>query len=80
MCRSSGWSGAEPSSQKRLCRGWILLLLAVAGGETVAFGLSRSGAHAAEEWVEVESVEVVASGLAEVAPQYCSTIGQRLVR
>ena len=46
-------------------------LLASAGVETVVFGPSGAGAHAHEEWVEVESAVKLAEILAEVAVAYC---------
>ena len=46
-------------------------LLAAAGVETVVIGPSGAGAHAAEEWVDVESVVKLAGILAEAAIEYC---------
>jgi acetylornithine deacetylase len=46
-------------------------LLASAGVETVVIGPAGAGAHAHEEWVEVESVEKLAEILAETAVDYC---------
>ncbi|KPK08605.1 MAG: acetylornithine deacetylase [Anaerolineae bacterium SG8_19] len=46
-------------------------LLASAGVETVVIGPAGAGAHAHEEWVEVESVEKLAEILAETAVAYC---------
>ncbi|MFN0178609.1 MAG: ArgE/DapE family deacylase [Gemmatimonadales bacterium] len=46
-------------------------LLAAAGIETVVFGPSGAGAHAAVEWVDVESVHQTAAVLAETAVRYC---------
>jgi acetylornithine deacetylase len=46
-------------------------LLASAGIDTVVFGPHGAGAHAKEEWVEVESVLRVARVLAEAARSYC---------
>jgi acetylornithine deacetylase len=46
-------------------------LLAAAGIDTVVFGPHGAGAHAKEEWVEVESVLRVARVLAEAARSYC---------
>jgi acetylornithine deacetylase len=46
-------------------------LLAAAGVETVVIGPAGSGAHAAEEWVDLESVVQLASILAEAAVDYC---------
>jgi acetylornithine deacetylase len=47
-------------------------LLSAAGTETVVFGPSGAGAHAAEEWVELESVYRTAEVLAETARRYCA--------
>lgn len=46
-------------------------LLAAAGVETVVFGPAGAGAHAAEEWVEVESMVACAEILARTAVAYC---------
>jgi acetylornithine deacetylase len=46
-------------------------LLASAGIETVVFGPSGAGAHANEEWVELESAVKLAEILAETAIRYC---------
>jgi acetylornithine deacetylase len=46
-------------------------LLASAGIETVVFGPSGAGAHAHEEWVELESAVKLAEILAETAIRYC---------
>ena len=46
-------------------------LLSAAGVETVVMGPSGTGAHSAEEWVEVESVHQLAEILAETAVAYC---------
>ena len=46
-------------------------LLAAAGVETVVMGASGAGAHAKEEWVEVESVRRLAGCLAAAALRYC---------
>jgi acetylornithine deacetylase len=48
-------------------------LLAGAGVETVVIGPAGAGAHAAEEWVELESVVQLAGILAEAAMDYCGT-------
>jgi acetylornithine deacetylase len=47
-------------------------LLQAAGIETVVMGPGGGGAHAAVEWVELESVAQAASILAETAVNYCS--------
>ncbi len=49
-------------------------LLAAAGVETVVIGPSGAGAHAAEEWVDVESVVKLAGILAEAAIEYCGRV------
>lgn len=46
-------------------------LLSAAGVETVVFGPSGAGAHSAEEWVDVASVQKLAAVLAEAAVEYC---------
>ncbi len=46
-------------------------LLAAAGVETVVFGPTGTGAHAAVEWVELESVYRTAEILAATAASYC---------
>ncbi len=46
-------------------------LLAAAGIETVVFGPSGGGAHSAEEWVDIESVEKLAAILVHTAVAYC---------
>jgi len=46
-------------------------LLQAAGVETVVMGPSGGGAHAAVEWVEMESVAQIAAILAEAAIEYC---------
>ena len=43
-----------------------------AGIPTVVFGPDGAGAHAVEEWVELESVRTCAEVLADVAAEYCS--------
>jgi acetylornithine deacetylase len=45
-------------------------LLAAAGVETVVIGPSGAGAHAAEEWVEVESVVRLANVLVRAVVEY----------
>ncbi|HXA48828.1 MAG TPA: ArgE/DapE family deacylase [Candidatus Acidoferrum sp.] len=47
-------------------------LLQAAGVETVVFGTAGAGAHANEEWVDVESVLQLAEILAEAAMDYCA--------
>ena len=49
-------------------------LLADAGIETVVIGPHGAGAHAAEEWVSLDSVADLASILAETAIRYCGVI------
>ena len=46
-------------------------LLAAAGVETVVMGPSGGGAHADEEWVEIDSVVQMADILARAAMAYC---------
>lgn len=46
-------------------------LLQAAGIETVVIGPAGGGAHAAVEWVELESVAQIAAILAETAMDYC---------
>lgn len=47
-------------------------LIAAAGIPTVMFGPAGAGAHAAEEWVSLSSVEVVARTLVAAAAHYCA--------
>lgn len=49
-------------------------LIAEAGIETVVIGAVGGGAHAAVEWVELESVEALAAILTDAAIRYCGTI------
>jgi acetylornithine deacetylase len=46
-------------------------LLAAAGTETVVMGAAGAGAHANEEWVDLESVHQLSRCLAEAAMLYC---------
>lgn len=46
-------------------------LIAEAGIETVVIGATGGGAHAAVEWVELESVVVLAGILVDAAKEYC---------
>jgi acetylornithine deacetylase len=46
-------------------------LLQAAGIETVVLGAAGTGAHADVEWVDVESVVMLAEILAEAAVEYC---------
>jgi acetylornithine deacetylase len=46
-------------------------LFAAAGFDTVVVGPTGAGAHSAEEWVDLDSVETLASVLAETALEYC---------
>ncbi|HSM56678.1 MAG TPA: ArgE/DapE family deacylase [Candidatus Sulfomarinibacteraceae bacterium] len=48
-------------------------LLAAAGVESVVIGPAGAGAHAAEEWVDLHSLEQLAAILAETAIHYCGT-------
>jgi acetylornithine deacetylase len=45
--------------------------LAAAGIETVVIGPAGAGAHAAEEWVDLDSVAQLAEILAAAARAYC---------
>jgi acetylornithine deacetylase len=47
-------------------------LLSAAGTETVVIGPRGAGAHSAEEWVDVESVEQLARILVRAALDYCA--------
>jgi acetylornithine deacetylase len=47
-------------------------ILAAHGVDTVVYGPAGTGAHAAEEWVDLESVTSVAAVLAGAAVRYCS--------
>lgn len=46
-------------------------LLQAAGVDTVVFGAAGAGAHADVEWVDLESVYMLAAILAEAAVEYC---------
>jgi acetylornithine deacetylase len=46
-------------------------LLSAAGIETVVFGPSGEGAHAVEEWVDIDSLVSLAGTLARAAVDYC---------
>ena len=46
-------------------------LLSAAGTETVVIGPAGAGAHAAEEWVDIESVVQLAEILVRAAEEYC---------
>jgi acetylornithine deacetylase len=48
-------------------------LLAAAGTETVVIGPAGGGAHAAEEWVELDSVEQLAQILVRATIAYCGS-------
>jgi acetylornithine deacetylase len=47
-------------------------LLSAAGTETVVIGPRGAGAHSADEWVDVESVEQLAQILVRAALDYCA--------
>lgn len=49
-------------------------LLQAAGVKTVVFGPAGAGAHAAEEWVDLDSVFQTAEVLAEAAVAYCGAL------
>ncbi len=52
--------------------GWMdSALLAAAGIETIIFGPAGTGAHAHEEWVDIESVVTTAEVLVQAAMDYC---------
>ena len=55
--------GDTPRMDAALCQ--------AAGIETVVFGPTGGGAHADEEWVELESVMQLAAILAETAADFC---------
>ena len=46
-------------------------LLADAGVDTVVIGADGAGAHAEEEWVDLDTVEQLADILVEAARAYC---------
>jgi len=46
-------------------------ILAAHGVETVVCGPAGTGAHAPEEWVDLDSVEKLAAALADAARRYC---------
>jgi acetylornithine deacetylase len=46
-------------------------LLSSSGVDTVVIGPAGGGAHADEEWVELESVEKLTRILVETAIEYC---------
>ncbi len=46
-------------------------LLAAAGVETVVYGPTGAGAHAHEEWVDIDSLVTLAEILAQTAQSYC---------
>jgi len=48
-------------------------LLAAAGTETVVIGPAGAGAHAVEEWVDIESVAQLAEILVRAAVEYCGS-------
>ena len=53
--------------------GWTdAAVLARAGIESILLGCKGDGAHAVEEWVDLESVEAFANILIEIALQYCT--------
>lgn len=49
-------------------------ILKAAGVDTVVFGPDGRGAHAAEEWVDLESLDRLAGVLAGAAIRYCGTV------
>jgi acetylornithine deacetylase len=50
-------------------------LLAAAGADTAVVGPAGAGAHADEEWVELESVFRLAEVLADAAAAWCGDAG-----
>jgi len=50
-------------------------LLAAAGADTVVLGPSGAGAHAVEEWVDLESAFELSAILADIARAYCDEAG-----
>jgi acetylornithine deacetylase len=48
-------------------------LIAEAGIETVVIGAAGTGAHAAVEWVELDSVVALTDILANAAVSYCGS-------
>ena len=50
----------------------ILERLAAAGAETLLVGPTGAGAHAVEEWVDLQSLEALAGILVDVAISYCN--------
>jgi acetylornithine deacetylase len=50
-------------------------LLAAAGAEALLLGPTGGGAHTAEEWVDLQSLEDLAAILADVAVAYCGKAG-----
>jgi acetylornithine deacetylase len=48
-------------------------LIAGAGIDTAVIGAIGAGAHAAEEWVDLDSVTKVAAILADTARAFCGT-------
>jgi acetylornithine deacetylase len=47
-------------------------ILAAAGVPTVVFGPGGAGAHAVEEWVDLDDVERCARALLAVAAEWCA--------
>lgn len=75
LCRAaSEASGREP--ERIGVPYWMdAALIAAAGIETAVFGPLGAGAHAAEEWVDLASVERTAETLARAAIGYCGLAG-----
>ena len=69
-------AAAEVLGREPACSGqtpWMdAAFLGGAGIETVVMGASGAGAHAAEEWVEIDSVVSLAEILARTAEAYCA--------
>lgn len=70
---AEGVLGAAPA--RRGAPFWMdAALLGAAGIDTVVFGPSGAGAHAAEEWVDLDSVHRTAEVLARTAVAFCGPV------
>jgi acetylornithine deacetylase len=76
IARLTAQSVAEVSgrpAQTTTQTGWLdVALLGDAGIPCIVFGPSGAGAHAAEEWVDLESVETCARVYADVIQSFCA--------
>jgi acetylornithine deacetylase len=71
VCRAMSDAGREP--QRVGDTPWMdAALLSAAGVDTVVLGPHGTGAHAAEEWVDLDSVIELADILARTALAYCT--------